>query len=282
MRGTIRWLAGCLSVAIIIVGWTWGHASDAPRAGTVVGLKADLEKLREPSGLWSHGDVDTTFLALQLAPDLLVPQSPRIAKAMRDKLRRHTALDAATRMKALAILRNAGGDSTMYAAEIRQAIARLRTSPVTEATLEPTISIIDALRLLDPEVPQVTLRVFPLTTAASRQHARAALASIDMFANASEIRRDFRSLRPALLHDVMNQKVPQVLYESLNAIVGLGQASNLDRVRIANDLHRLQGCSRGGIAYPSLFRESAASRESCSLSATWLVLKSGFAFDTAS
>ena len=47
-------------------------------------------------------------------------------------------------------------------------------------------------------------------------------------------------------------------------------------------MHTVQGCSINGKDYTYLFRSSMATRESCSLEATWQAVRSSFAYGGSS
>jgi hypothetical protein len=233
-----------------------------------------------------EGDIESTFLALQIAPDLFPgPAAQATAQVMRDDLRLGTKLDTTSRVKALAILRAVGAkDWTDYAAEIRNVEDGLRSRLVTQSSLQSTVELVDALRLLDPHVPLVKLRPFPKTDARSTHLARLALANADVFANAEAVRKDFVSPTSQLVSDAKQPKDPLVAYYStVNAIAGAEiQLDPPDHRAVSVGIRSVQGCSLNGTTYTYLFRASAASRESCSLAATWQAIRSGFAFEAPS
>jgi hypothetical protein len=229
-----------------------------------------------------EGDIASTFLVLQMAPDVLRgPRAAATAQVMKDDLQLASKIDAATRMKAIAILKALGNPAwTAYQNQITEDINGLASTPVTLSTLQSKIDLIEALRLLEPNVPLVTLTTFPTNDARSQQLARLALAYADVFANSSAVRSAFSGVRSRLVTVASQPADPLVSYfTAANAING--SSLQLDPVvheQIMKGMRTIQGCSINGKDYAYLFRSSMATRESCSLEATWQAVRSSFAY----
>ena len=233
-----------------------------------------------------EGDIASTFLILQMAPDLFPgPAAAATAGVMQADLQPGIKLDPPTRMKAIAILKALGGRAwTAYRHEISAAIRGLTVTPVTRSSLPSRVELIDALRLLDPDVPLVALTTFPTTDARSQQLARLALAHIDIFANAAAVRRAFSAVSATLVAEAAAPRDPLAAYFAVaNAISGAElQLDPSQHARIVTAMSRAQGCSLNGTAKEYLFRSSMATRESCSLEATWQAIRSSFAYGSSS
>lgn len=257
------------------------------KTAMVAGLRQSITQRVDPeTGLVRsgrpEGDVASTFLVLQMAPDLFPGPTPgATARVMQDDLKLGSTLDTATRLRAIAVLKASGGPAwTAYEAEISTAVRGLTATPTTRSTLQSRIDVIEALRLLDPNVPLVTLTTFPTGDGESQQLARVALAHADVFANAAAVRRAFAGVRERLLAEASTPNDPLVaFFAAANAISGAGlQPDPAVHQRLVAGMSRTQGCSLNGTAYRYLFRSSMAARESCSLEATWQAIRSGFAY----
>jgi hypothetical protein len=229
-----------------------------------------------------EGDIASTFLVLQMAPDLFPGPAPAAtARVMQDDLELGSRLDTATRLRAVAVLKASGGPAwTAYKAEISTAVRWLTSTPTTRSSLQSRVDVIEALRLLDPNVPLVTLTTFPTADAEAQQLARLALAHADVFANAAAVRIAFASVRERLLAEAVTPKDPLIaFFSAANAISGAElQPDPALHQRLVVGMSRTQGCYLNGRAYRYLFRSSMAAGESCSLEATWQAIRSGFAY----
>jgi hypothetical protein len=195
-----------------------------------------------------QGDIDSTFLVLQMAPDLVAgPASEETVRRLRHEIGRVSRRDAATRMKGVAILKAMGGAWSAYRREMHAAVGELAANPIVRSSLRSKIGLLEALHLLDAGVPRVRLEIFAIGDDRSRELARLALVHADLFANDAEIRAAFADLR-----------------EELRKESGL------------------QGCRLNGVDYAHLFRSAMEDRESCSLDATWRAVRSGSAFGAPS
>lgn len=257
------------------------------KAALVAALRRSITERVDPeTGLVRsgrpEGDVASTFLALQMAPDLFPGPTPgATAQVMQDDLKLGRMLDTATRLKAVAVLKASGGPAwTAYKPEISAAMRALTSTPTTRSTLQSQVDVIEALRLLDPHVPLVTLTTFPTTDQQSQQLARVALAHADVFANAAAVRSSFASVRERLLAEAVAPQDPLVaFFSAANAISGAElQPDPAFHDRLVVGMSRTQGCSLNGRTYRYLFRSMMATRESCSLEATWQAIRSGFAY----
>jgi hypothetical protein len=187
-----------------------------------------------------------------------------------------------TRLKALAVLRAVGGkDWVDHRTEVRSAIESLQKGDVTQATLRSTVEEVDALRLLDPDVPKLSLRPFLVTDPQSEHLARLALANADMFSDAPRLRTAFRAVVDRLASTAERPTEPLVVYyTAVNAMAGSQMATDAEEhARIAAAVRTLQGCLLDGKQFAYLFRASTTTHESCSLAATWQALRSGFAYE---
>jgi hypothetical protein len=229
-----------------------------------------------------EGDIASTFLVLQMAPELFPGRAAAAtARVMQDDLRLGAKLDVVTRLKAIAILKALGGTAwTAFRPEVTAAIGGLTSSPVTLSSLQSRVDLVEALRLLDPNVPLVTLTPFATPDDRSQQLARLALAHADVFANAAAVRAAFAGVSARLLAQAAAPGDPLVPYfTAANAVSGAElQPDPARHQQIVTAMSGVQGCSLNGTAYTYLFRSSMATRESCSLEATWQAIRSGFAY----
>lgn len=229
-----------------------------------------------------EGDIASTFLVLQLAPDLIRgPRAAATAQVMKDDLELGPKIDDVTRMKAIAILKALGDPAwTGYRQQVTANVNELTSAPVTVSSLQSKVDLIEALRLLEPNVPLVTLTIFATNDARSQHLARLALAYADIFANADALRSAFSGVRSRLVSVASQPVEPLVSYfTAANAINGSSiQLDAADHQRIVKGMRTVQGCTMNGKDYAYLFRSSLESRESCSLEATWQAMRSSFAY----
>jgi hypothetical protein len=275
-----RWFeTDVTTAAAIAIARLQGHSS------AVEEFRTELQRRIHPeTGLirWErpHGRIASTFLALEIAPDLFPGESAHsAAEAARERITLVSSRDTLTRMKGIAILKALGGTAWMdYEPEIRAAASELASGPVTLGSLQSRIELIDALRLVDAGVPRLALKLFPIEDDPSRNAARVALAYADIFANASAIRVAFSDLDVQLLADATTPESGRLDYLIIvNAVKGARlQLTPQQRESIVAGVKRLQGCQLNGAASIYLFRPSIDST-ACSLEATWLAMRSGFA-----
>jgi hypothetical protein len=233
-----------------------------------------------------EGDIASTFLVLQLAPDLLRgPRAAATAQVMKDDLQLGSKLGPAARMKAVAILKALGDPAwTGYQQQVAASVNALTSAPVTVSSLQAKVDLIEALRLLEPNVPLVTLTTFSTKDARTQQLARLALAYADVFANSDAVRSAFSGVRSRLVTVASQPAEPLVAYfTAANAISGSSlQLDAVEREHIVQGMRLVQGCTINGKDYAYLFRSSMAARDSCSLEATWQAMRSSFAYGGSS
>ena len=268
-------LAGAL--AVLRARSAIGHLEDLTR-------DVEARRVKEDGlirGSRFAGTIDTTFIVLQLAPDLFPGGDPEIMSA--ELLRRVKLIpadDRVKRLRAIAILKAVDAPAWQaWHAEVDASFAKYDKSEVTKDSFREFVDTATAFGVMGIDAPTAHLKVFEVRDAETDYLARLASANAWALSNGDEVLREYLKVRQDALARAESPSEPVAAYVAgLRSLAGPGiSVSPQQREAITQGLDEgLRGCVINGARTEYLFRFNTDSSSACSLTITAEVIKSSF------